>query len=223
MDFENKLALGNGIYTVREISRILRLPYWKVSNWLSKYWDGELGKAYENQYSWSVNDSKAVSFHTLIEFYVLVQFAEAGVRTRIVLNAHKELSQYLDTAFPFARKDILNNINTDGKRIYLDTPAGIINLDGTKQFNLKFIQLFFKNLDFDNNLLAIRLWPLGKNKSIIVDPKRQFGQPVIGKTNIYPETIFNLFEAGEPEDFIAFTYEISRKEVKDAIEYCLAA
>jgi len=31
MKFENELAIGNGIYTVPDISRILRLPYYKVN------------------------------------------------------------------------------------------------------------------------------------------------------------------------------------------------
>lgn len=80
VNFENKLSLGNGIYTIREISRILRLPYGKVHRWLNKYWDGELGKAFEGNYSWRVDKSQAVGFHTLIEFYILVQLAEAGVK-----------------------------------------------------------------------------------------------------------------------------------------------
>jgi len=223
MKFENSLQLGNGIYTVREISRILRIPYYKVHLWLNKYWDGELGELYKGKYSWTIQNSKAVGFHTLIEFYVMVQFAEAGVKTRQVLNAHRELSEDFDTVFPFAQKKILENIQTDGYRIYLITNGNIITLDGSQQFNLKFIRTFFKKLDFDENMLASRLWPLGKDKSILIDPKRKFGHPIIGNTNIYPETIYDLIKAGEPENFIAFTYEISEKEIKDVIEYCKAA
>lgn len=223
MQFEDKLTLGNGIYTVSEITKILRLPYARVHRWLNKYWDGELGKAFERKYSWTVDNSKAVSFHTLIEFYVMMQFADAGVRTREVLKAHKVLSEDLNTPFPFAQKIVLENIKTDHKKIFLTRNDRTITLDGTRQLNLSFIRLFLENLDFDKDLLATRFWPLGKNKSVVVDPKRQFGHPVVGKTNIYPETLYNLYKAGEPEKFIAFTYEISEQDVKDAIEYCKAA
>ena len=89
MTFTNTLDIGNGIYTLSEIGQILRLDYQKVHRWLNKYWDGELGAKFQRSYSWSVDTSKAVAFHTLIEFYVMMQLAEAGVKTRqvcLVLN-----------------------------------------------------------------------------------------------------------------------------------------
>jgi uncharacterized protein (DUF433 family) len=223
MVFENNLKIGNGIYTIPEIAKILRLPYHKVNLWVNKYWDGELGSYFEGKYSWSIKKTKAVSFHTLVEFYILIQFAEAGVKTREVLNAHIELSKKYNNAFPFAQKNILEKIKTDGKKIYLEVNGDTISLDGTRQLNLSFIKAFFKNLDFGKDDIASRFWPLGREKAIIVDPKRQFGHPIIYKTNIHPETIYNLYKAGEPVEFIAFTYEIEKKSVADAIEYCKAA
>jgi uncharacterized protein (DUF433 family) len=223
VDFENKLSIGNGIYTIREIARILRLPYAKVHRWLNTYWEGELGKFFEGNYSWKVENSQAVGFHTLIEFYILVQFAEAGVKTREVLKAHVELSKELQTPFPFAQRNVLEKIRTDGKKIFLTSNGITCTLDGTKQLNLSFIRLFLKNLEFDSDLVASRFWPLGKDKGILVDPRRKFGHPVVNKSNIYPETIYNLYKAGEPEKFIAFTYEISEEDVRHAIEYCEAA
>ena len=223
VDFENKLSIGNGIYTIREIARILRLPYAKVHRWLNTYWEGELGKFFEGNYSWKVENSQAVGFHTLIEFYILVQFAEAGVKTREVLKAHIELSKELQTPFPFAQRNVLEKIRTDGKKIFLTSNGITCTLDGTKQLNLSLIRLFLKNLEFDSDLVASRFWPLGKEKGILVDPRRKFGHPVVNTSNIYPETIYNLYKAGEPEKFIAFTYEISEEDVRHAIEYCEAA
>jgi uncharacterized protein (DUF433 family) len=223
VDFENNVEINKGIYTLPEVSKILRLPYPMVRRWLNDYWDTKFGAVFGKKYSWSVDNTKAISFHTLIEFYVLFQLAEAGVRTKRVLDAHIELSKDFETPFPFAQKNILEGIRTDGKKIYFETGRGIIALDGSKQFKLDFIKIFFRSLDFDNELIASRFWPLGKEKCIVVDPKRQFGHPVLGMTNIFPETIYNLHKAGEPIDFIAFTFEIDIKLVKDALEFCEAA
>lgn len=217
--FENKLQLGNGIFTTQEIAQILRLPYYKVRKWITQYWDGDLGDFYEKNYSWSVNNSKAVGFHTLIEFYVMMQFAEAGVKTREVLNAHKELSLFYNTNFPFAQKEVLDNIHTDKSKIYLNRNGDTISLDGSKQFNLDIIKVFFQNLDFDNDMLASRFWPLGKNHKIVCDPHHKFGQPVISGTNIQSEVIYKMYIANEPIAFIASVYEITLKDVKDAIEF----
>lgn len=224
MDFKNKLKLGTGIYTSKEISKILSIPTYKVNRWMRDYWDGRLGEQFKETYSWKVDDSRAIGFHTLVEFYILNLFLESGVSTKEVLKAHEELTKIYDTPFPFARKDIIENIKIDGKRIYIELPKGeIISLDGKRQFQMEIIQLFFKSLVFDDNLLAIKFYPLGKDKDIVVDPKRQFGQPVIGDSNIFPEVVYNMHKAGEPTRFIAFTYELSEKQVQSAIDYCSKA
>lgn len=223
MKFENKADIGIGIYTTTELSRILRIPYHKLNRWIDRYWDGELGKEFEQNYSWKTENSKAVGFHTLIEFYVFISLSEAGVKTRAVLNAHKELSKIFKTPFPFAHKDVTKNIKTDGKKIFLKAKNSVITLDGSKQLNLDLLDLFFKNLEFDMHNLAIRFWPLGKKKNVVIDPKRKFGHPILDKSNVYPETIYNLYKGKESKDYIAYLYDLDLKQVNDAIEYCRAA
>ena len=223
MQFENQLEIGLGICTPPEIARILQVPSHKVRRWINRYWDGELGKEFESRYSWETNQSKAVSFHTLIEFYVMIQFAEAGVKTREVLKAHKTLAAYYNTAFPFAFKKVLKGMSTDGKKVYFEDSGCIITADGTKQLNLEFVKLLFKKIDFDSDQLASRFWPMGKESAVQVDPKRKFGHPVIGGHNIYPETIYGMYKAGDEVDFIAFLYKLTPQEVNDAIDYYDAA
>lgn len=193
-----------------------------MNRWIDKYWDGELGPEFEKRYSWKTENSKAVSFHTLVEFYVMMQFAEAGVKTRKVLEAHKELSLTYDTPFPFALKEVLDGINTDGYKIYFTLNGNTITLDGTKQLNLEFIKVFFRNLDFDANNLASKFWPMGKKKSVLIDPERSFGHPVLNNKNIFPETIYGHFKAGDPVEYISYVYELTEEEVQHAIDFMAA-
>lgn len=224
MKFENKAEIGNGIYTLPDLARILNLDYHKVQRLLNEYWDKRLANDFSEKYSWTVGKSKAVSFHTLVEFYIFYQLKESGVSTQAILKAHKELSNIFKTPFPFAKSEILEGLNCFGKRIVFEiSKDDIIDLDSTKQLNLKFIKNFMHKLDFDNNNLAERLYPLGKKHSVIIDPKNQFGQPTIIGTNLFPETIYNLYNNKESKKFIASTYDISLKEVNDAINYCKTA
>jgi len=223
MNFENKIQIGIGCYTVSEIAHILQLPYTKVDRWLRVYWDGKLGKQFGEQYSWKTDRSRAVSFHTLIEFYIMAGLSEAGVKPKQVLNAHKLLSERYATAFPFAQKKLLEGLKTDGTKIYLTLGEDTLTLDGTDQFNLDLIRLFFKKLDFGSGNVAERFWPMGKKKSVVIDPKRQMGHPVLANQNIYPETLFNLYKGGDNVEFIAYLYELDLKSVKDAIAYSKAA
>jgi len=221
MEFENKAEIGNGIYTLPDLASILNLDYQKVQRLLNEYWDKRFAIDFSSKYSWAIGKNKAVSFHTLIEFYIFYQLKEAGVSTQSILKAHKELSDSYNTPFPFAKSEILDKINCSGKSIVFKLSEDeIIDLDSTKQLNLKFIKNFMYRLDFDTNDLAKRLYPLGKKNSVVVDPRNQFGQPTIKGTNLFPETIFNLHNKKESKKFIASSYDLSIKQVNDAIEYC---
>jgi uncharacterized protein (DUF433 family) len=221
IEFENTSKLGYGIYTVPDISRILNLKYYKVQRLLNEYWDDRIASKFGQKYSWSDGKSKAVSFHTLVEFYTFFHLKESGINTSRILNAHQELSKMYDTVFPFANERILMGIGIVGKTLVFQlNDENIINLDLSKQLNLLFVKEFIRKLDFGEKDLANRLWPLGKNKHIVIDPNHQFGQPTIKGTNLLPSTIVNLINAGEPKRFISATYGISVKQILDSIEYC---
>ncbi len=221
MRFENQAELGSGIYTLPDLANILGLKYYKVRRVLDEYWNKRLTTNFNKKYSWNIGNSKAVSFHTLIEFYIFYQLKEAGVPTQAILIAHKELSKQYKMPFPFANSEILDKMNYSGKRIVFVLPNDdIVDLDSTKQLNLSFIRNFMRKLDFGENNLAERFYPMGKNNSIVVDPKHQFGQPTIKGTNLFPRTIFNLYQKKESKKFIALSYDITLKKVNDAIEYC---
>ena len=215
---QTKPLIGKGIYTIPDMASILGIPYSKVLRWTNSFWNDRFGKQYELSYSWNVDLTKAVNFHTLIEIYTFYELSQAGIKTKEILNAHDILSKQFDTFYPFATKEILNNIRTDGYKVLFEQKNGsIYTVDASKQFKLDFIREFFKNLDFDSDSLAIRFWPIGKEKSIVCDPHRQFGQPIIKGTSIQAETIYRMYLADEPIDFISTLYEISIDNVKDAI------
>lgn len=221
MKFENNIEIGLGIFTIPDIASILNLKPSKVNSLLNEYWDKRFASQYGEKYSWKVHDNKAVSFHTLVEFYIFFQLKGVGISTQKILDAHSQLSLRFDTAFPFASSKIIEKITCVGRRIVFEINENeIINLDATKQLNLKFIKQFAQNLDFDKSSLANKFYPLGKSNSVVVDPEHQFGQPVIKNTNIYPQTIYNHYKSKESKKFIAETYELSLKQVNDAIDYC---
>lgn len=218
--FENKPQIGQGIYTLRDAASILHLPYAKVHRWVKEYWDGKLGHQFQTQYSWMIDGSRAVSFHTVVELYVMIQLAEKGVKTSEVLKAHQKLGDFYRTHFPFAQKQVLQEIKTDGKIIFWKNGNDVISLNGSDQFNLDIISVFFKKLEFGKEEVVSKLWPMGKERAIVIDPSRKFGHPIIEGKNIYPETIFEHFQAGEPVPYIAHIYQITEKEAEDAIAFC---
>lgn len=219
MDFENIPKIGNGSFTAVEIADILNVEYQKVHRWMNIYWDGKIGKEYGYKYSWVTDGKRAVSFHTFVEFYIMMQLSEAGVKPKNVLDAHKELSHMFKTPFPFAKRIVLENIHTDKKNIFFSIEGSNITLDGSRQFNLNLVKQFFVKLDFNSDDLASKYYPLGKDKSILIDPQRKFGQPVFKSHNTFPEILFSHYKAGDSTDYIAAIYELDKADVIDAITY----
>ena len=217
---QTKPLLGKGIFTIPDIALILGIPYPKVLRWINSFWNDKLGSNYGYSYSWNVDLTKAVNFYTLIELYTFYQLSEAGVSTKEILNSHEILSNQFLTPYPFATKSVLDSIKTDGRKVLFEKANGeIYTLDVSKQFKISFIKEFYKNLDFNSDSLVIRFWPNGKGKSIVCDPTHKFGQPIIDGTNIQSESIYRMFLAKEPINFIASLYEVPVIQVKDAIEF----
>ena len=221
--FENKLQLGTGIYTYPDIAHVLGMPYRKVQQWIRTCSEAALGKEYQRHYTREDDLTKAVSFHTMIELFIFHQLNEAGVTPKRILEAHKELAALYNTPFPFATKEILEGLQSDGKQVLLKLKDGsILSMNGTKQFNLAFVLEFMKKLDFRDDLVS-RFWPMGKDRTIVCDPKRQFGHAVVGQTNILPHVLAGMHKGGDTIKLIAATYSLTPKAVKDAIAFCKMA
>ncbi|NIJ51206.1 DUF433 domain-containing protein [Dyadobacter arcticus] len=209
-------GIGSGIYTIPDVSIILGLPPAKVRRWLNEYWNAQFGGS-DKIFSEGLGKSLTTNFFTLIEFFTFYQLREEGVSTQKIVKAHKILEEVLGTKYPFAKSNIL----TDGKQILFTGQIGeIIRADETLQITIKHVfEPFCKKIDFNSHDLAERLYPMGKDHAIIIDPKRQFGQPLIGTTNILAETVYGLFQGGESIEVIVRLYDLSIAEVKDAINF----
>lgn len=221
-EFKNKSSIGDGVFTISDLSRILKIHKGKARRWLKQYWDGQLG--FENErYSWKADGSIAVNFFVLIEFYVYYQLSEQGVKPKEMIKGHRKLQEIFGTRYPFTNKKVLEGLHTDKKNLYLKYKGDdILILDGTNQLKFNFLKVYLNRLEFDDDVVS-RFYPLGKDHAVIVDPNRKFGRPLLKNKNIDPEVIYGHHKAGDPNEYIARVYELSKKEISDAIAFCAAA
>ena len=217
--FHIEPKIGTGIYSVKDISIILNLPQKKVGRVLNEIWnkrflpDGQ-------EYSSGEGREKVVNFYALIEFYTFYQLKDKGVGTKRIIKSHTALSQVFNSPYPFAQSNLL----TDGKEILFKKDSNLISADQHLQIKIKeVVQCFFDNIEFDENLLAEKFYPKGKNNSVVVDPHHRLGEPIVENTNISAESIFSFYNAGESIPDIASLYDLSEKQVKDAVDFFLVA
>ncbi len=216
----NPFSIGKGILAFPDVVKILGMPYRKVYAWMRRYFKGELGEAFKNTYVREKYGTRSVNFVTLIELHAMMHLADAGVRTQKVLEVREILSVLYGTPTPFAHKAVLEGMHTKGKEVFWKTKNDTITLSGKKPFQSDIIRSLVKKLDFNEDLLASKYYPLGKERHIVMDPQRKFGYPVIGKTNIYPETLYYLHKGGESHELIAHLYNVQFAAIDAAIEYC---
>jgi uncharacterized protein (DUF433 family) len=200
-----------------EIALILRLPQQKVRRWLKDYFNSNLSKSHNQKYSWVSNDHQMVNFLTMIEFYVFYKMREHHISAAKILKAHDYLAKTLNTAHPFASRQVLIN----GRDVLYNPDEEIwINADKTEQIVIyEILKEFSVKIEFSDTKIAERFWPLGRDRAVVVDPHHKFGQPVLKGTNINTATIYAMYSSGEQIATISELYDISPKEIQDAIAF----
>ena len=215
----HKNALGYGIYTSTDIAQLLGIPRSKVARYLKNYWDDRLGKElFNDSYTWQTEDKKVktVNFYVLIELYICFQLQELGVKPQRILESRKNIAIETNNPYPFATSKVLS----DGKKIWYEFKDAVVNADGTRQANFeKIIKDYIQKIDFGEDEQAVKFYPNGRESSVVINPRNQFGQPIIEGTNVNAEMLFSMYKSGEPIDFITNLYDLNIKAVEDAIRF----
>jgi uncharacterized protein (DUF433 family) len=213
--------LGEGIYLVKDVAKILRLDYAKTRRWIVGYWSGSLEE--NTRYVFGEPGNRAINFLSLIEFYTFFKLREKGVSATQVRRLHHHLSNLLGTQYPFATSPDFYIEVRKKKVVYYEYLNNLMRFDKRYQFSLRLIEGFLEKIEFDGHNLAVKFFPLAGSKNIVVDPKHQFGQPIVSGTNIKTQTLYGLYKGGESLEDISALYDISLDKVQDAIAFQKAA
>lgn len=212
-------TIGEGIFLIKDVARILRLDYGNVRRWILGFWDGHFKETFN--YSFGEQGRKAVNFYTLIEFYTFYKLREKDVSAQELRKVHKHMSNELNTPYPFAiAAGFFIEKRGQKAQVWYKYLESLIRADGKGQISLPvIIEPFLEQIEFDENNLAMRYFPVAGSKNVVVDPKHQLGQPTILGTNIKTQAIFNLYKGGEPLANIAKQFDLRLDEVQDALAF----
>ncbi|MXZ84477.1 MAG: DUF433 domain-containing protein [Acidimicrobiia bacterium] len=96
------------------------------------------------------------------------------------------------------------------------TPGWCLNDDGVA--SAESVAAFFDRVDFEGDI-AVRYWPDGRDAYIVVDPRRQFGTPIIEGTRMGTEVVHRMYTAGDPAEWLAPAYGLDLVQVEAAIRF----
>lgn len=216
--------LGVGLYTQAEASRILEMSPQRVARWAKGYSYltekglKETAPYFERDFRRYLKQT-IFTFADLIEMRFVDWFISQGVKRPTIRAAHENLSKRYKTTHPF----VYRRVKTDGTNLY-----DLIGGEGDKALyqDAKTWQLvmtviaepFFKRLEYDKDI-AVRYWPLGMDRRVVIDPERAFGKPIERKSGIPTYVMWGMAKAGETADAISDWYEVEPEGVADALEY----
>lgn len=122
---------------------------------------------------------------------------------------------YASTVYPFTREDLYRF----GSEVYFDHFNQLITADSKKQHIIdEVFRAHCSKISFENKIAA-QYYPRGEDAKIVVDPKIQFGSPVIAGTRITIDTIYQMYKGGDSVDLISNIFSISKDSVKASIDY----
>jgi uncharacterized protein (DUF433 family) len=203
--------IGEGVYTTSDVAMFGIEPS-KVNRWLNNYWRTDSS----SQPYCLDKKCKVFGFHIFIELYTIAKLRECGVSFQRIYDARRILIEEFHAEFPFA----LGNLLCDGHSILLKiNMKTLLNVNSHGQYELSAIlKSFCKKIDFEKQSnLAVRYWPMGKDTTVVLDPKIAFGQPCIAGSGIQAEAIYSLYKAGEKKSMILDAYRIKEKQLRDSI------
>jgi uncharacterized protein (DUF433 family) len=231
------VPLGIGYYTAAEAARLLRIPPRNVRRWLSGYSYRRAGQLVDMPPLWMpqlpANDSHLeLGFRDLIELRFVSAFIEEGLALQTIRACLATARELVASEHPFATR----RFKTDGRRIFLETidRLGIDPGDGTSSpklsrrdvLDLKSRQYVFTNLvdrtfrdlDFDADIVA-RWRPYNGKATIVVDPTRVFGQPIISASSVPTIALAGAVRAEGNEKRVSYLYEVPLAQVRDAVRF----
>jgi uncharacterized protein (DUF433 family) len=160
-----------------------------------------------------------LGFLDLQEVRFVDAFLKAGVTWRILRRAHEIAKQRYASQHPFCTRQFA----TDGSQIIeIARHGGRLEWEETAPGQIVFpavVAPFLKQLEFTQDGELVRWWPLGDRRRIVLDPARQFGQPIVSEAGVRTEVLFLAVKAGTQEREVAQWFDVEVEDVRDAVEF----
>lgn len=217
--------LGVGFYTAADASKLLRTPVRNINRWLGGYRYVAARDAKTLPPLWKPQLPRGefqleLGFRDLIELRFVVAFARAGVKLQTIRRCLEMARTVVDDERPLSTRRFL----TDGKTIFLDEISGTKNDESLldlkrKQYAIKqVIEQTLTDLDFEKN--AVSQWrPFKGRKTIVVDPSRSFGQPIVAEHGVPTAALAAAFEGEESIRRVSALFRIPVRAVREALEF----
>lgn len=217
-------AIGTGVYTAREASRLLRISPAKINRWLGGYAYRRDGGVVVQKPLWEPQlpraaDHLELGFRDLVELRFVDAFLQAGLGLPAIRACIETARTYVADDRPFSTR----RFRTDGRKIFLETVRDaqapeLIDLRDRQYVFREVVDRTFKDLDIEDDAV-VRWRPYQGRASIVIDPTRAFGKPITAEEGVPTVALADAVRAEGSEARVARLYDVAPSVVRDAVRF----
>ncbi|MGQ0479728.1 MAG: DUF433 domain-containing protein [Pseudonocardia sp.] len=215
--------LDRPVYGMSQAARLLRVRTDGLRRWIDGY--ERQGKVYAPVIRERRTGVDTVTWGEFIEAGYLREYRAKQVTLQYLRPVIGFLRDRLQVQYPLATLKPY----TSGRELALeaqefvgldpDLSIVILGRDGTLMPSNSALA-FLKKVEFNQaSDVAERLFPLGRDKPIVLDPTRSFGEPTVPTVGVRTEIVAELVGAGEEPARVAEIYSISINDVEQVVDF----
>jgi uncharacterized protein (DUF433 family) len=222
------LKFGIGAYTPGEAGRLLGVSPTTLKRWLFGYSYEHHGPLTMQRPLWQAQygvdqDDPLLGFRDLIEARVVKGLRSLGIGLPTIRQCLARASEMVQDTHPFSTK----KFKTDGKRIFLQITDGLapkeqdpalIDLKARQRVFQRIVAPSFVDLSFDADV-ASRWWLLPNKRTIVIDPRRSFGQPIVDENGLPTVRVAQAVKAEGSVEAVSKLFELSAGIIRDALRF----
>ena len=150
-------------------------------------------------------EPRFLSFTNIVEAHILARLRKEHIALEKIRTAVHFVERNLKVKHALARKEF----QTDGVDLFVDHLGRLINASRDGQGALReVLQEHLRRVEYDKGRV-VRLFPLYREQApltIVVDPRRAFGRPVLRGTSVPVADIVSRFRHGDDIQTLARDY-----------------
>ena len=221
----NVSYFNTGIYTIPYASRLTGVSASRMRRWLRGYryhreeGTRSLPPLWEGQWQ-PIDHHLALGFLDLMEIRFVDAFLKAGVSWTTLHRARARAKELFKVSHPFST----NRFVTDGREILLNLDGqsaqpSLLDIVPRQQVFAAIVKPLLRDLEFGDQAAVLRWWPLGMERSVVLDPTRNFGRPIIARQGFPTEVLARAAATCNSAREAAQWFEVAERDVEDAIEF----
>ena len=212
--------LDRRVYGMAQVDRLLSLPGGTARRWIDGYKRG--GKDYLPVVRLERTGEELVTWGEFVETRLLSEYREAGVSMLRMRPAIAQLRERFHPLYPLAYarpfvadRELVLEVQND---VGLERELQLVVVRNGQIILTPPAALFYESAEFSNGEGLVRkLRPISEIQDVVIDPLRQFGEPVV--RSVRTEIVAEQMRAGESVDGIASLFDLEPHLVEAALRY----